>query len=183
MVLEPCPTCHRHIADDEVHCPFCGAAHVEREPRAMRMIAGRWSRAAIFAGGALLAPACGSTPPSTTTGPTDISLSTGRIAGKATGDRTGAPIRGTVYFFDEAGKSYAAAPDVNGDFTIEVPPGTYKTSVPRPFQRRGPPLPDTVITTVVKAGATATVNLTFHEPDPDAQKMPYGAPPARRRLV
>jgi hypothetical protein len=186
MVLTPCPGCRRHVATDDLRCPFCGVAHAGGVPRAIKMISGRWSRAAVFAGGALVAPACG---PATTEvkapSPTEGAAVTrpGRIVGKVTGDRTGAPITGAIQFFDAANKAYTVTPDGNGDYVLEVPPGTYRTYKPPPPRRRATPTPPTEITAVVKAGETATVNLTFPEYDPHRAKMPYGAPPARRRIV
>lgn len=190
MALTPCPECRRHVAADDLRCPFCEVGDAGGVPRAIKMISGRWSRAAVFAGSALVAPACGPA----TTAPTEVKspplpeeraavTGSGRISGKVTGDRTGAPITGAIHFFDAANKPYTATPDGNGDYVLEVPPGTYTTHVPSRSHRRGPPMPPTVITTLVKAGETATVNLTFPEYDPNRAKMPYGAPPARRRVV
>jgi hypothetical protein len=48
----PCPGCSRHVKRGEALCPFCGAtASVDIGPT--RTIAGRLSRAALFAAGAV----------------------------------------------------------------------------------------------------------------------------------
>jgi hypothetical protein len=48
----PCPGCSRHVKRGDAMCPFCGAtAVVEIGPT--RTIAGRLSRAALFAAGAM----------------------------------------------------------------------------------------------------------------------------------
>jgi hypothetical protein len=48
----PCPGCSRHIKRGDAVCPFCGAAaSVESGPT--RVLAGRLSRAALFAAGAV----------------------------------------------------------------------------------------------------------------------------------
>jgi hypothetical protein len=48
----PCPGCSRHVKRDDATCPFCGAtASVEIGPT--RVLAGRLSRAALFAAGAV----------------------------------------------------------------------------------------------------------------------------------
>src|SRR5271166_3034732 len=48
----PCPGCSRHVKRDDALCPFCGAtASVESSPT--RILAGRLSRAALFAAGAV----------------------------------------------------------------------------------------------------------------------------------
>jgi hypothetical protein len=48
----PCPGCSRHVKRGDALCPFCGAtASIEISPRPT--IAGRLSRAALFAAGAV----------------------------------------------------------------------------------------------------------------------------------
>jgi hypothetical protein len=54
---DPCPACHRHVRRRDPECPFCGAVVARSgEPRRSR---GRVSRAAAFAGAAMLGLACG----------------------------------------------------------------------------------------------------------------------------
>jgi|HubBroStandDraft_6_1064221.scaffolds.fasta_scaffold504470_2 hypothetical protein len=59
----PCPGCSRHVKRSDATCPFCGAiASADIGP--IRVLAGRLSRAAIFAAGtvgATLATDCSST--------------------------------------------------------------------------------------------------------------------------
>ena len=55
--LAPCPSCHRHVRIDETACPFCATALSPGEPRTLRR--GRFSRAAVFAGAALVSTAAG----------------------------------------------------------------------------------------------------------------------------
>ncbi len=48
----PCPGCSRHVKRGDATCPFCGAtASVDIAPT--RVLAGRLSRAALFAAGAV----------------------------------------------------------------------------------------------------------------------------------
>jgi hypothetical protein len=57
--LEPCPDCRRHVRIDETACPFC-ARPLAFAPRARPVLPrAPIGRAALFAFGALAAPACG----------------------------------------------------------------------------------------------------------------------------
>jgi hypothetical protein len=56
-MLQPCAQCNRHIVETERACPFCGAPN-EARPRAVPLLEGRLSRAAVFASSVLVAPAC-----------------------------------------------------------------------------------------------------------------------------
>ncbi|MDB4956378.1 MAG: hypothetical protein JWO36_3947 [Myxococcales bacterium] len=51
--LVPCPQCHRHVAVGEAACPFCGAAP-RLAPKRLTL-GGRLSRAAVFASATLVA--------------------------------------------------------------------------------------------------------------------------------
>ncbi len=52
MQFWPCPGCSRHVKRGDATCPFCGAtAGAESSPA--RTLAGRLSRAALFAAGAM----------------------------------------------------------------------------------------------------------------------------------
>jgi hypothetical protein len=56
--LLPCPSCHRHVRVDSQSCPFCAAAVAfESEPPAPAPALGRLTRAAVFAGAALVSTA------------------------------------------------------------------------------------------------------------------------------
>lgn len=59
--LRPCNDCGRHVRSADPECPFCGAELApDASPPGSARVATRLTRAAIFAGAALLAPACGS---------------------------------------------------------------------------------------------------------------------------
>jgi hypothetical protein len=71
MTLRPCPGCRRHVAIGELACPFCAHALPAGAPPPPRRVLGRVSRAAVF-GAALAAcdqPPAPSTPPSTPPAP------------------------------------------------------------------------------------------------------------------
>lgn len=58
--LRPCPRCSRHVDASERACPFCDAELAGALPGKLRLVSRReLTRAAIFAGAALLAGACG----------------------------------------------------------------------------------------------------------------------------
>jgi hypothetical protein len=73
--MAPCEGCSRHVRVGGEACPFCGASTaslVAPEPRRPR--GGRWTRAALMAGSALLGTAalgCGSSSSSETTEQTE----------------------------------------------------------------------------------------------------------------
>jgi hypothetical protein len=58
--LRPCPRCSRHVDASERACPFCSGALAGASPGKVRLVSRReLTRAAVFAGAALLAGACG----------------------------------------------------------------------------------------------------------------------------
>lgn len=58
--LTPCTRCSRHTRSSESDCPFCGTALAARAaPATSARRSARLTRAAIFAGVAMIAPACG----------------------------------------------------------------------------------------------------------------------------
>src|SRR5687768_15946824 len=56
--LRPCPDCRRHVRADETICVFCGVGLPPAPPLA-RLAPGRFTRAAVFAGAAVIGAACG----------------------------------------------------------------------------------------------------------------------------
>jgi hypothetical protein len=53
--FSPCPRCARHVKRGAGVCPFCEASIPSAEPGPTRVLAGRLSRAALFAVGAAAA--------------------------------------------------------------------------------------------------------------------------------
>src|SRR5436190_23642854 len=49
MTLVPCGSCRRHIVERAHACPFCGEAQ-RTERSTVRVVVGRYSRAAVFSG-------------------------------------------------------------------------------------------------------------------------------------
>jgi|SRR5580658_10659473 hypothetical protein len=99
----PCPGCSRHVKRGDAVCPFCGAgASVEVGPT--RVLAGRLSRAALFAAGAagvaVTTSNCNSAPmiPTTTIAP-------------AYGGPVGLPLYGgAVLPIDDSGETITIPP-------------------------------------------------------------------------
>ncbi len=68
--LRPCGECHRHVRIDETTCPFCSASLASATARPLPN--GRLTRAAVFAGAALVGAAgaaCGGSQPKAETPP------------------------------------------------------------------------------------------------------------------
>ena len=182
-MLTSCGHCRRHVWTGEATCPFCGAAVASTLPRSF--LSGRFSRAAVFAG---LASCSG---PSTPVNQPERTSQHDDRYDKTPAAGTGT-VRGRVR--DDAGHPVAsfklslgddlASTDADGYFTFEnVAPGehflSYRVS-------RNPRHSSASRPTLVKAGAVSRVDIQLPPPalaTPGSPKMPYGAPPARRRIV
>ena len=186
MILRPCTGCRRHVANVEAACPFCGAALavVAVAPHAAPL--GRLSRAAVFASAATLAgcwtnaappPAQHASPP----GPGGAGDSQGGTDPWANQDRASHDATSRSAPGRDAGVGhFAHAPNDAGVATVHAPADAG------------------VATAHVPADAPP---LLIHDPEDDLRNnnrrhtcsspgpgrapvcMPYGAPPARRRVV
>ncbi len=203
MSLHPCPSCRRHVAEVERVCPFCGAAVALASTPT---VPSRLTRAAIFASTALAVPACwkGSTAPRET--PIDHgrdreqqgtgsgselanevpppAAGTGTIIVSVVDSNTGNAVTGRwVRLLGTASPSnQQVSTDASGNATFaNVPPGTYQVQWHDGHPRHSP----TTITVVVKPDETTqeTMSVYIQPYNPNQQPMPYGAPPARRRVV
>lgn len=197
--LRPCPACHRHVAD-EVACPFCGAA---REPAAPHRIpAGRLSRAAVFASATLAG--CWSSnagskqvdqhvveqQPDPTDhhdgtpvdkGPPPVA-GTGHVEGVIT-DSSGNPVVGIAVTLNAAGGEQTTSTDARGHYAFHnVAVGAATILVRTSNNPRHSPMMSGV---TVSDGGVAVGNMvvTYPRSNPSNIPMPYGAPPARRRVV
>lgn len=170
--MQPCPQCKRHLKIGEIACPFCGTR--------------RLSRAALLASVALASPACWTNASSTpTTTPENTQTTTTAATGVVTGIVTagpGEPLADyTVTLLGPDGGERTAASDSKGRYTFtDLPPGTYKLLVPSNNRRR----PNDERAVIVKSGETVQQDFATANRDLDQRlKMPYGAPPAPRRVV
>ncbi len=189
MSLDPCASCRRHVAAHERECPFCGAARTTVSIRATPL-AGRLSRAAVFAG----LPACwmGNESPQRQTPPQPPPVDEKHVDGEPPGD--GAALSGVVTdngtrmplanakveLRDGNGLVAATTTDERGHYEFRsVAPGDYQLV--------------TVLSTYDAGGSTQQpvsvrdvptlldVAMPVYRRAPSAK--PYGAPPARRRIV
>ncbi len=66
LSLTACPSCSRHVKGGDSKCPFCGNKVLRANASVARVVAGRLSRAALFAAGAaglaITTTDCGSDP-------------------------------------------------------------------------------------------------------------------------
>lgn len=198
MSLQPCTRCHRHVRVDATACPFC-AAPIHAAPRApVRRVAGPLSRAAVFAG----LTACWSSSSSTPTQPptpgsasppdaqtadapsSDIVTrpgTAGVLEGVVRDKNTNIPIESaTVQLRDQNGLVVATNTDERGAYRFEgVAPGDYQLVVQFHTTQSGGSAQYPV--TVFPTGSRVDVALPTYRAAP--LPKPYGAPPARRRIV
>jgi len=198
--LHPCPSCHRHVVVDATACPFCAAALEPAEPPEVPI--GAFSRAAVFAGLALASPACwtgGNQPATTSTQTTQTSTQTGtdpgapegnkpdvttaRVEGVVTNSRTGQALVSYAVIIRPAkpgGPQARTATDANGHYAFaKLPAGDYQLQFGDPMPRR----PPTVVAVTLHVGELKRHDQAVFIPEPSNVPMPYGAPPARERIV
>ena len=188
--LTPCPACSRHVR--ERSCPFCGA---DVPPPALRpRFVGPATRAAIFsvavAGcwtGPVAEPATSTT---TTTKPDDTAhdttppATTGAIDGTVIDQTSGQPVAGAQVSLD--GKQVTTT-DYNGHYKFSgVAAGNHTVTVATHGNRAHGGGAYAALNVTVHSGlARADIQVVLPQPtfDPNSIPKPYGAPPARRRLV
>ena len=171
-MLAPCTSCQRHIRVDDI-CPFCGGERARMAPVALL---GRISRIAVFTSAAFAANACRSPEyPST--------VKMGEVKGIASwsgtnmfGTRGGPLHAATVTLRSNDGKiRRSTKTDAEGEFKFDdVPVGTYSLTLTTKKYTGSRPEP---VQVEVHANWIENVDLTSHV------ALPYGAPPARRRVV
>lgn len=202
MVLSPCASCHRHIDARDAVCPFCRAPRATGAISPRRASLGRLSRAAIFAGAA----ACGGTAPAPhhrAPVPPDPAVvqrfenapppSEGKASVRGFATRDGQPLTGTRVTATHAelgGKSTRTGQKGEYEF-VDLEPGVWEVVVDYPLMYNRPQDQPTgpEIERVELAPGTNTRRDLFVPVPPPYQRdtgpccKPYGAPPARRRVV
>jgi hypothetical protein len=207
MDLHPCTSCRRHIDRRDAACRFCRAA-VAATTQSPLAVVGRMSRALIFAGAA----ACGSSTPAPQhvdpPPPPDPVIvqqfatapppAEGKASIRGFVTRDGSPLAGiTVHARRDDGTLVDATTGTKGEFAfLDLEPGQWRLSLD-PYQydpyagsrrpQEGPMMmPDQVVT--LDAGENERSDIGLSSPPPPVRDTgpcckPYGAPPARRRVV
>jgi len=187
VTLTPCPACARHVR--ERVCPFCGAD--VPAPAARPVLAGRITRAAVFS--ALAGCWTGSVPAEQTTPPpadtthadsTRAAPTSGTIDGIVSDAQSGALVANARVLLD--GRT-STMTDHAGHYRFTgVAAGSHSLQVTTQGNRNHGGGAFTQSTVVVDNGLVhADIPLEVTPPafDPNSIPKPYGAPPARRRLV
>ncbi len=190
--MRPCPACSRHVRD--ATCPFCGAA----VPAPVRtVIAGPVTRAAVFS--ALAGCWTGPTAPDvkhaddtqhTQQPQGSAAATTGTIEGVATDAMTGEPV--ALATVRVANTTIESKTDEQGHYALTgLAPGTYTVLIYG--GDRNPRLRGALGQVTVQLGSTgARGDVSIDVPQmrhqgggigPNGTPMPYGAPPARKRVV
>lgn len=168
-MLAPCTSCQRHVRIDELRCPFCDC----ETPRATPCVAlvGRLSRIAVFTSALVVANACGA--PQKTGAVRGIALWSG---GNMFGTQSGVVKSAKVTLRSHDGRVRTTKTDEDGEFEFDdVPVGTYSVIlVPK---NHGYSAWSEPVHVEVHENSVENVNLASHV------ALPYGAPPARRRMV
>ncbi len=184
MVLQPCDCCRRHIDRHAAVCPFCAAVVISAPPRAM--LAGRLSRAVLFASATLVGCDQGAKPVAPASGSAAIKAptTTWRLHGVVK-DSQGTPLAGATLHMTLEGQPTIEQPapitaiaDAKGRYQVEgATAGRYNVSISWSGDR-GNAYTSEIVAVVI--GTDHTWNATM---DPSVPAMPYGAPPSRRRVV
>ena len=190
MLLRVCVQCRRHVALSETACPFCRAALAPCTQRAPR-VAARLGRAAIFAGATAVTGCWTSstkahdtnTVEHKTVETTPAAVPPGSIRGVVRNGETGQPLAGfAVTLVAEAGAVQQGVTDQKGEYVFTgLEPGNYTVTY-QPSHPRQPPA-EVPVTLHPEQGERADLSIVFPAPDRGPCCKPYGAPPARRRIV
>lgn len=213
MPLVACARCNRHIRDSATRCPFCDASRETHLITRVIDTGARLSRAAVFAGAAACytsPPAPQGPPPppppdQTATGETTGGgfaqpppdggahggdtqtappIAGGTIDGVARDGGMQQPIPHAMISLIGTGIQQVVNADEHGRFAFHgLPAGRYQIALQG--QTRNPrQAPPTRVVTLVENGTEHIIlNVPPYVPDRGPCCKPYGAPPARRRVV
>jgi hypothetical protein len=192
--FSPCLSCRRHVVVGAQRCPFCATTLDAAPLLVVRTTSRRLSRAAVFAGVSLGGCWTSSAPSTPSTTPVIEEhheqapvAAAGSIRGvvriEAGGNR--APnVKVTLRLAD--GSVRTTETDAHGAYGFDdVPEGRHVVSVPALGGSKRKGSDGTHAFDAIVAGGPATQIDVFLDlqPIPAPVKMPYGAPPVRRRVV
>jgi hypothetical protein len=183
--LVTCARCARHIDAGAEVCPFCATPNAA--PSRPSRVVGSLTRAAVFAGVTACWTGHSSSPDPVLPNAQGSDTATASVVRGTLTRSDGAPAAGiavTLAKLDGSSPVQSTRSDASGTYRFEnVPPGRYQIVVDwRPRKKSGPP--SQIIDVESRAPAVADFQLQTPPPfDPSQIPAPYGAPPARRRVV
>jgi hypothetical protein len=145
----------------------------------------------VFAGATLAGACWTSSAPRTTPVEQDrrvvetkeSAIAAGSIRGFVRDGATGAPLAGiAVMLHGDDGRAMRGISDENGEYVFAgLPPGTYTITYQPNHPRHAPT--NVTVTLTGDTGQRADLSIFVPAPQQHNIPMPYGAPPARRRIV
>jgi hypothetical protein len=177
--LVACPACRRHVASRDVVCRFCTSPIVP----APRRIRGTTSRATIFAA-AVLGSGCwtgSKTEPQPPLRDRADRLPAGSIRGVVRDNDTHKPLAGyAVGVMLPDGKQISTRTNARGEYSLDdLPAGRYEVQYWPANQAR----PRFGVSVTLDGSVGQLVDLPVYKVIETLPATPYGAPPARRRIV
>ena len=178
-MLQPCVGCMRHVDTRDARCIFCGAEIVAHEPRPTPGM--RLSRAALFAG--ITLAGCAPSPYETV----HPHANTGVVRGVLR-DQHHRPVAGAkVSTYGVSGASdhqHDMTTDNMGRYALELPPGEHSIHFEvNDVHGHRVTYGGTQFSVTLKAGEVKELHPQMSISEGDMGARPYGAPPARRRIV
>jgi len=189
MDLHPCNVCRRHVANNATCCPFCSAP-LDRPPRrSISGLAGSAARAAVFAS---LAASCGGRTEAVEHAKLDdrpgvtapvanevVPQMTSSIRGTVTNKLTGEPLQYVyIELRNRQTRIASTKTSASGEYHFDdVAAGQYALV----FDDNNAPPTERAV--VVHRDRPAQLDIALPRYARTNQPMPYGAPPARRRVV
>ena len=182
-MLQPCVGCRRHVDTRDSRCPFCGEAISASPPRAVS--GSRLSRAALFAGITLaeVGAGCAPTPYETVHPHAGTAVVRGVLR-----DQHHRPVAGArVAVLGVSGApdhQHDMTTDSMGRYALELPPGEHRLhfDVNRVHGGRVT-YGGTQFSVTLQAGEIKELHPQMTISEGMMGAKPYGAPPARRRIV
>jgi hypothetical protein len=170
--MTPCPGCSRHVRDGELACPFCGGPVAP--PRSRANIVGRVTRAAVFSAALV---ACGGKKDEAKPAPhgsaEHLDQDFNQLLGSAEGSAPAGSAEGSAPVAPAAPADAAVA----GDAPLAIDAGLSDEERTRELQRAQEEQQRR------RQHEQQQKQIQIQRQDWHNVAKPYGAPPARRRVV